>query len=249
MADTARRFVIVSARRSGSNLLCTLIDSHPDALCHHELFNPRGIFTALDLRDTATPLHDIAARERDPVAYLAQVWRYARGHACVGFKMTPEQHPEILHAVLDDAGIAKIVLRRDNPLRALVSERIADITGRWEAYAGEVGGQDIDIDPGARPRVHVEHDELDRHVRQVQAFYDGLTDAMQRSGQRWLELRYESLFDAGEQRRLCDYLGLSPRPLQARSIRQNPEPLERLLDNADALRRSLASTPLARLFD
>lgn len=247
MTDPARRFVILSARRSGSNLLCTLIDSHPGALCHHELFNPQGIFTALDLRDIATPLHDIAARERDPVAYLAQVWRYARGHTCVGFKMTPDQHPEILRTVLEDAGIAKIVLRRNNPLRALVSERIASITGQWEAYAGEAGGQDID--PADRPRVHVERDELDRHVRQMDAFYDSLITTMQRSSQRWLELRYESLFDADEQRRLCDFLGLSPRPLQARSIRQNPEPLERLLDNADALRRSLASTPLARLLD
>lgn len=242
MAETARRFVILSARRSGSNLLCTLIDSHPDALCHHELFNPRGIFTALDLRDTPTPLHDIAARERDPVAYLARVWRYARGHACVGFKMTPEQHPDILRTVLEDTGIAKIVLRRNNPLRALVSERIAEITGRWEAYAGDTGH-----DPP--PRVHIERDELDRHVQEVEIFYDSLTGVMQRSGQHWLELHYESLFDAEEQRRICAFLGLSPRALQARSIRQNPEPLERLLDNADALRRSLASTPLARVFD
>ncbi len=242
MTEATRRFVILSARRSGSNLLCTLIDSHPDALCHHELFNPRGIFTALDLRDTSTPLHDIVAREHDPIAYLAQVWRYARGHACVGFKMTPEQHPEILQAVLEDRGIAKLVLRRNNPLRALVSERIAELTGRWEAYAGE-------DEPGPPPRIHIEHDELDRHVRQVEAFYDGLTGSMRRSGQRWLELRYESLFDAGEQQRLCAFLNLSPRALQARSIRQNPEPLERLLDNADALRQSLASTPLARLLD
>lgn len=242
MAEVARRFVILSARRSGSNLLCTLIDSHPDALCHHELFNPRGIFTALDLRDTPTPLHDIAARERDPAAYLTQVWRYARGHACVGFKMTPEQHPDILQTVLDDIGIDKIVLRRNNPLRALVSERIAEITGRWEAYAGE-------DEPGPHPRVHVERDELDRHVRQMEAFYAGITGAMRRSGQRWLELRYESLFDAEEQQRLCAFLGLSPCALQARSVRQNPEPLEQLLENADALRRSLASTPLARVFD
>ena len=89
MADTARRFVILSARRSGSNLLCTLIDSHPDALCHHELFNPRGIFTALDLRDTATPLHDIATRERDPVAYLAQVWRCNANVSALGQRVLP----------------------------------------------------------------------------------------------------------------------------------------------------------------
>lgn len=247
MTEATRRFVILSARRSGSNLLCTLIDSHPDALCHHELFNPHGAFTALDLRDTPTPLHDIAARERDPTAYLAQVWRYARGHACVGFKMTPDQHPDILRALLEDAGIAKIVLRRNNPLRTLVSERIAELTGRWEAYAGDAGGQEAA--PGPPPRIHVERDELDRHVRQVEAFYDDLTGTMRRSGQQWLELRYESLFDAGEQQRLCAFLGLSPRALQARSVRQNPEPLERLLDNADALRRSLASTPLAHVFD
>ncbi len=247
MTETVRRFAVLSARRSGSNLLCTLIDSHPDALCHHELFNPRGIFTALDLRDMDTPLHDMAARERDPIAFLSQVWGYARSHACVGFKMTPDQHPEILRTLLDDPGVAKIVLRRNNPLRALVSERIAEITGRWEAYAGESCGQPVDAAP--HPRIHIEPDELDRHVRHVEAFYDSLTGTMQRSGQRWLELRYESLFDAGEQQRLCDFLGLSPRVLRARSIRQNPEPLEHLLDNADALRRSLASTPLGHVFD
>lgn len=242
MTEATQRFVILSARRSGSNLLCTMIDSHPDALCHHELFNPHGTFTALDLRGMDTPLHDIAARERDPGAYLQQVWRYTRNHACIGFKMTPEQHPDVLRSVLDDPGIAKIVLRRNNPLRALVSERIAEITGRWEAYAGEAA-------TSAHPRIHIESDELHRHAQRVDAFYDGLTETMQRSGQHWLELRYESLFDTAEQQRLCAYLGLSPHALQARSVRQNPEPLEQLLDNAEALRLSLASTPLAHVFD
>ena len=36
------RFVILAAPRSGSNLLCTLLDSHPEILCHHEVFNPVG---------------------------------------------------------------------------------------------------------------------------------------------------------------------------------------------------------------
>ena len=46
----AVRFVVVAVRRAGSNMLCTLLDSHPAILCHHELFNPRGIFYALGLR-------------------------------------------------------------------------------------------------------------------------------------------------------------------------------------------------------
>ena len=32
-------------------MLCTLLGSHEDVLCHHELFNPRGVFYALELRD------------------------------------------------------------------------------------------------------------------------------------------------------------------------------------------------------
>ena len=45
MPATPRRFVILAARRSGSNLLCSLLGSHPHVRCHHELFNPNGIFT------------------------------------------------------------------------------------------------------------------------------------------------------------------------------------------------------------
>ena len=44
------RFVILAVPRTGSNLLCTLLNSHPEILCHHEVFNPQGIFTALTHR-------------------------------------------------------------------------------------------------------------------------------------------------------------------------------------------------------
>ena len=32
-------------------MLCTLLGSHPEILCHHEVFNPSGIFYALYYRD------------------------------------------------------------------------------------------------------------------------------------------------------------------------------------------------------
>jgi LPS sulfotransferase NodH len=241
MTTAPRRFVILAARRSGSNLLCSLLGSHPEVRCHHELFNPNGIFTLLDERDEATPADALAARDRDPLGFLDHVWRDTRGARAIGFKMTPEQAPEVLAHVLADAGIAKIVLRRQNALRRLVSERIADLTGRWEAYDDAV--------PLARPRIHVEAGELAEHAARVDAFHADIDAALLHSGQSPLSLRYECLFDPDEQARLLAFLGLPPHPLRTRSIRQNPEPLDQLVENAPALRRALAGTPLAHVFD
>lgn len=241
MAKTSRRFVILAARRSGSNLLCSLLGSHPDVRCHHELFNPNGIFTALDERDDATPPDAIAARDRDPIGFLDGIWRDTRDAQAVGFKMTPDQAPDVLAHVLADTGIAKIVLRRQNALRRLVSERIADATGRWEAYD--------DAPPLARPRVHVDAGELAEHAARVEAFHAAIDAALLRSGQVSLALRYEYLFDPQEQARLLAFLDLPPHPLRTRSLHQNPEPLDQLIENAPALRRALAGTPLAHVFD
>lgn len=242
MAERPTRFAILSARRCGSNLLCSLLDSHPDVRCHHELFNPAGPFTALDLRDAPSPLHDRAARDRDPLAFLQRVWASAPAHRCVGFKMTPDQAPDVLDAVLADRGVRKLVLRRDNPLRALVSERIAESTGCWERYAGEPA-------PATRPRVRVTREALQRHVAEVDAFYARVLAPLRADGQTWLELRYETLFDAEAQRLLLAFLGVAPLPLRTRSVHQNPEPLSQLLDDADALRRALAGTALAGCLD
>lgn len=241
MAEAPRRFVILAARRSGSNLLCSLLGSHPAVRCHHELFNPNGIFTALDERDDATSPDALAARDRDPIGFLDDIWDDTRGAQAIGFKMTPDQAPDVLAHVLADTGIAKIVLRRQNALRRLVSERIADATGRWEAYD--------DAPPLARPRVHVDAGELAEHAARVEAFHAAIDAALLRSGQVSLALRYEDLFDTNEQARLLAFLGLPPHPLRTRSLHQNPEPLDELIENAPALRRALAGTPLAHVFD
>ena len=59
-------FVILAASRSGSNMLCRMLDSHPAILCHHEIYNPKGIRLAVTLRETDFTLGTMAERERDP---------------------------------------------------------------------------------------------------------------------------------------------------------------------------------------
>ena len=67
------RFVILAAPRTGSNLLCTLLNSHPQVLCHHEVFNPGGVFTALDYHGDGLHVDALAQRDADPLAFLDRV--------------------------------------------------------------------------------------------------------------------------------------------------------------------------------
>src|SRR5207249_4299870 len=104
------RFVILAAPRTGSNMLCTILDSHPAILCHHEIFNPDGIFYALRLRDGSFSLGSMEDRRRAPLDFLARVWEADLGHAYIGFKMTHRQNPVVFDAVVNDPGVKKIVL-------------------------------------------------------------------------------------------------------------------------------------------
>jgi LPS sulfotransferase NodH len=239
-AAGAVRFVIVAARRTGSNLLCTMLDSHPDVLCHHELFNPGGIFYALPLRDSDFSLGTTAERAADPVSFLARVWDQGLGKRCVGFKMTRGQDPKVLDALFADAKVRVIVLRRANRIKAFVSELRAEAAKRWEVY------DPAQLDP-ARPQVRVDLQVLDAYIAENEAFYAQIDAALARSGRAALRVTYERLFRDDEQRRILGFLGLAADGvlLTARSVKQNSCDLRDLIENYDALAHELVGTALA----
>ena len=128
------RFVVLAAPRTGSNWLCTLLDSHPRVVCHREIFHPDGIHAAASLAGAALELGGLVEqRDRDPAGLLARVWAADGGRDAVGFKLNRESTPGGFAAVLDDPGVRKIVLRRDNRVRTCVSELVARQTGAWES--------------------------------------------------------------------------------------------------------------------
>jgi len=238
--NAAVRFVIVAARRTGSNLLCTLLDSHADVLCHHELFNPSGIFYALPLRESGFSLGTMAERAADPLAFLARVWDQNLGKRCVGFKMTRGQDPKVLDALSADATIRVIVLRRANRIKAFASELRAEVTSRWEVY------DPAEVDQSS-PKVRVDPRALDAYIEGNEAFYAQVEAGLARSGSPVLHVTYERLFCDDEQRRLLTFLGLRADGvvLSARSVKQNSCNLRDLIENYDALAHELVGTALA----
>jgi LPS sulfotransferase NodH len=238
--NAAVRFVIVAARRTGSNLLCTLLGSHGDVLCHHELFNPDGIFYALPLRESDFSLGSMAERAADPLAFLGRVWDQNLGKRCVGFKMTRGQDPKVLDALFADAQVRVIVLRRANRIKAFVSELRAEVTKRWEVY------DPAEVDASG-PRVRVDPRALDAYIAQNEAFYAQVEAGLARSGNPALHMTYERLFRDDEQHSMLAFLGLPADGvvLSARSVKQNSCDLRDLVDNYDALAHELDGTALA----
>lgn len=236
------RFVILAAPRTGSNWLCSLLGSHPDILCHHEIFNPAGIFYALGYRDGSLNLGTIEERDRHPLEFLDRVWQQHLDFSCVGFKMTRGQDERIINALLDDRGIRKILLRRSNPVRTYVSEQIAEQTGRWEVY-------DRSELPQSSRRIRVDVEELRAHLEVNQQFYRSLEQPLRHSDQSFLSVQYERLSSPEEHARLLTFLGVERNalPLEGESIRQNPEPLPQLVANYYELESALRGTELEPL--
>lgn len=198
------RFIILAAPRTGSNLLCTLLNSHPAVLCHHELFNPNGIFYALDHRDGSLNLGGIDERDQDPAAFLERVWANPCGASRVGFKMTRGQHEQVIRGLLDDPRVGKIILRRRNRIKTYVSELVAQRTNQWEAYQGDRLVAQV-------PKVRVEPGGLRAHSAVNEAFYQGILVALRSGRQPYMDVAYEDIFSATEHQRMLGFLQLEDR--------------------------------------
>lgn len=236
------RFVIFAAPRTGSNWVCSMLNSHPEVLCHHEIFNPEGMHYALDHRGGDLDLGTPEERERAPLAVLERLWRAHFGKRAVGFKLNRGQSRAASEAVLSDARVRKVILARRNKVKTYVSEMIARRTGRWESY---------DLPRGQRTRppsvkLEVEARALFEHVALNESYYAGLRGALDAAGQTYLTCAYEDLLRSrGEWARLLAFIGVSTRAeLRAGTSKQNPSDLRDLVSNFAELEAALRGTEL-----
>jgi riboflavin biosynthesis pyrimidine reductase len=234
------RFVLFAAPRTGSNLLCGLLNAHPDILCHHGLFNPGGIHWARGGAALPDYPGGVGCRDADPAGFLRHVWSLPAGQAATGFKLNRDEDEGAVSLLLRDRGVRKILLRRRNRVRTYVSERVARQTGIWESY--ERGA----LAAAPLPRLRLDPADLLRHAALNAAYYAQLEAVMRADGQGWLDVFYEDLAQPGELARILTFLG-QPLPAQLPSIchKRGPADLATVVENLDALRHALAGSDLA----
>ncbi len=233
------RFLICAAPRSGSNMLSSLLNDHPDILCHHELYNPNGIFYALHLRNTGFSFMDmdIATRDQKPLDFLDEIWEHPLGCSHIGFKMTHYQNQLIFDTLLADPTILKIVLKRKNKIAMHVSKLIAEQRNVWEDYGEQ---------PLKKPNIKVEVkiSNLQKDIAYNNAFYKDIDQRLKNNNQSAFYTDYELLSCSAMHQQLLSFLGCSIVPIRAKSRKQNPEPLKDLISNYNDLKQQVLRSEL-----
>jgi len=234
---SAGRFVVFAAPRSGSNWLCSLLDSHPEVLCHPEIFNPERIIYSVSLRGGELDLGTVEERDRRPREVIERVWGAPFGRRWVGFKLNRGQNREAFRAVLADPSVRKVVIKRRNRVKLFVSERLAQKTGEWESYPWSKSRAE-------KPPVRVSAEELREHAAMNERYYRWLETSIEEGGEPHHEVVYEELPDAGERARLLGFLGLSEPGGGLRGItrKQTPKDLRSIVANFEELAAELAGT-------
>lgn len=226
MSERARmnivRFVILAQPRTGSHLLKTSLEAHPQISCAGEILNHRQAESRLG------PPEDGALRLMQT---LATGNRQAVGcvlHACQPDRQWPRwrRWESAWPALASDPSIRVIVLRRMQALAQLASWKIAEQTDHW-----------VDQSPFAdqRPTVRFDQDELRWFRRWNDALYQWRLSGL--SQHPVLEVLYEDLIVDWDRvvRGLQLFLGVEPQSLPQATSKQETRPLAEVIENFSEL--------------
>lgn len=219
-----RPFVIVSQARSGSNLLVSLLDSHPQIDARGELLR------RLDGVPIATRLEEIYGRKPRRI--------HAVGFKCFYYHPLDNPDAPIWEQLQAIEGLHVVHLARRNVLRTVTSRRLAGATGAWVDHGEGVA---------AKPKVRFTPAELREAFEQTEAWIRAYEHRF-RDHPR-LEVSFEDLVTGtSTSTDVVSFLGLAPTLLQTSMRRQNPEPLSQLIEGFDELRAEFDSTRWAPWF-
>lgn len=216
-------FVIVADVRTGSTLLSTSLDAHPEIRCYGELFH------GLDLPDNQLDSicrHDLAAGQLIAAAFSAEA-------RAVGFRamlfLPPATHPQWA-GVWEHLGgwpdLRVIWLARRDRLSQYASMLVAQQTAVYHPY-----DNDPLLRPENRPTITVDPEAFRQWVRQR----DRLSAVRRRqlAARPGLELDYEALTGdwADSIGQVQQFLGVAPLPLTQGKRKQETRPLAEVIEN------------------
>ncbi|MCA8949710.1 MAG: sulfotransferase [Planctomycetes bacterium] len=248
MSDIAR-FIVLGCGRTGSNLLVSMLNSHPHIRCMNELFNDADrskILWGVHARQESPD--DLELRDREPVRFLEErvFTNVEASTRFVGFKIfyyharTPQWEPVWLH-LRADPDLRVIHIKRRNRLRKHLSEKIANLTKKWAITSD----RDVHRDVTIKLWPHQCIASFERTIAQEQEAEAFFRDHAVH------EVAYEDLAadPAACSRRVLEFLGAAPQPLQQGTRRQIVQPLSQIIENYDEIAAAFAGTPWASFLD
>jgi LPS sulfotransferase NodH len=225
------KFLIISHARSGSNLLLNALNSHPNIIAEHEIFAAHN----RNIGENFQPTLDNLFRERPESAK-------AVGCKIFYYHLNQDEWRQISEI----PELKVIHLKRKNSLSMIVSMKVAFKTDQWGITSE---AERIDA---AKKQVHLDYDFLLERFEQIELWEKNIPKLFDRSPIQ--NVFYQDLVGQYQQtvEGLFDFLALPQISLEKAEIKhkkQNPEPLNQLIDNYDELKEKFADTPWASYFD
>ncbi|KJZ19358.1 sulfotransferase family 2 domain-containing protein [Loktanella sp. S4079] len=218
-------FVILAEMRTGSNFLEANLNAVDGLTCHGEAFNPA--FIGYPKNDTLLGM-TYAQRETDPEALIEKI-RASDG--LNGFRLFHDHDHRALDIVLADPRCAKVILNR-NPLDSYVSWKAARATGQWKL---------TNATHSKFTEVQFDQAEFETQLEILQKFQRDVQHRLQTTGQTGFYIGYDDLRDVDVMNGLLRFIGADARidSLDKKLKKQNPEPLEKRVQNFSEMREAL----------
>ena len=231
MHSDYQKFIIVSHARSGSNFLLNSLNSHPNIIAEHELFAAHNRDIGVNFQPTLDKLYG----ERPTTAH-------AVGCKVFYYHLNEDEWQKISEI----PNIKVIHLKRKNRLSMIVSMKVAFKTNQW-GITNE--SERIEAE---RKQVYLDYDYLRNSFEKIKSWEDEtekLFDSSQINN-----IFYEDLTKEYKQtiNSLYDFLKVQQIPIEqikSKHKKQNPEPLNQLIQNYDELKAKFINTPWEKYFD
>jgi LPS sulfotransferase NodH len=216
-SDDIGRFIIFTGGRTGSELLVSLLSSHPQIACDGELLKDKRLWPD---RLIAGRLE--RARQKKKLAY--------------GFKLQPEHLDNIQHMASANAWVQTMAAqgwkvirlsRRNRLYQAISAVRIETMDAHYRAGKGGAF-EPVAIDPF--------------YLKAMMCFI-GFTEnqiTQQLEGIDYLDISYEDGLEkpeaqSGTVAEICGLLGLEPAPVSSSFVRISPTRLRDMVTNYDEI--------------
>lgn len=258
-------------------MLSSLLSSHDQVICFFELFHRhlKSVpFSVAGYRSKANHPRIVHLRNTDPVGFLkSEVYKPQRDKIkAVGFKLLYPQgrkgvpwwnEPEfnrwwenvgyepnwdcaksdLWQFLKEDTSIAIIHLKRENLLRSKVSAMAAQLTGKWGV--GATGG----INETMEARFSLKFEECLQDLEAHRRMEDE-AEALFANHQK-LDLTYEEMVEDlnTASSRVQNFLGLTPKALKTKTIKQESRDLSEIVVNYDNLKKQFSTTCWQYLFE
>ena len=236
------KFMVLTQARTGSSMFTSMLDSHPNIKCFGEVFNPGSNFGYKHWQSKSYKrrIADKYLRDYNIEKYIDSLLSVEPedNTQAVGFKVIyPGQFDRWpnLRCYCRENDFKVISCIRKNLVRKYISSKIANYEGVWTTQERRE----------ERVSLNVDVNDLSRYLDRVETIYqliDTLTVEF-----RGIQVSYEELSSNRESIMIevLQFLGIEEleiQELKAKTVKQNPERLDQIIENYDEVSSFLNKT-------